>query len=155
MSKQYWLFKSEPETFSIDDLINLPKKTDGWEGIRNYQARNFLRDDVKKGDLVFFYHSNCKVPAIVGVMEVVKEAYPDDTAFDHKSKYYDPKATDENPRWFRVDVKHQRKFNSAISLTDLKMNPKLKDMPLVKKGNRLSILPVTEKQWQAVLDMLD
>ncbi len=85
MTKQYWLFKSEPETFSIDNLIILPNKTDGWEGIRNYQARNFLRDDVKKGDLVFFYHSNCKVPAIVGIMEVVKEPYPDDTAFDPKS----------------------------------------------------------------------
>lgn len=151
--KQYWLFKSEPDTFSIDDLSNLPKKTDHWDGIRNYQARNFLRDDVKKGDQVFFYHSNCKVPAIVGIMEVVKEAYPDHTAQDPTSNYYDPKATPDNPRWFMVDVKYKKKLKDPISLSELKANPKLKELPLVKKGNRLSILPVSQKQWQLILDM--
>lgn len=150
---QYWLFKSEPETFSIDDLINLPKKTEHWDGIRNYQARNFLRDQVKKGDQVFFYHSNCKEPGIVGVVEVVKEAYPDHTALDAKSKYYDAKASSENPRWFMVDVKFKEKFEVPILLSEIKDNPRLKDLALVKKGNRLSILPVTKQQWQAILDM--
>lgn len=155
MAKQYWLFKSEPSTFSIDDLENQPKKTEHWDGVRNYQARNFMRDDIKKGDLVFFYHSNCTEPGIVGICEVVKEAYPDHTAFDKKSKYYDEKSTPDKPRWFMVDVKYKTKFQETLPLSALKENPKLKDFALVKKGNRLSIMPVTSSQWQAILAMME
>ncbi len=150
---KYWLMKSEPDAFSIDDLIKAPKKTEPWDGIRNYQARNMMRDDMKKGDLVFFYHSNCKPPGIVGIAEVVKEAYPDHTAQDPDSKYYDPKSTPENPRWCMVDVKFKEKFQQMISLDELKQNPRLNDMALVRKGNRLSIMPVTKAQWDAVLRM--
>ncbi|MFN3234470.1 MAG: EVE domain-containing protein [Gammaproteobacteria bacterium] len=151
----YWLFKSEPEAFSIDDLIARPKKTEPWDGVRNYQARNMLRDDVKKGDRVFFYHSNCKVPGIVGVMEVVKSGYPDVTAFDPESKYYDPKSTTDNPRWYRVDVKFVEKYDEVISLECLKHVSALENMPLVRKGNRLSIMPVTKKEWDSITQLLN
>lgn len=152
MAKQYWLYKSEPDTFSIDDLANLPKQTEPWDGVRNYQARNYLRQ-AKTGDKVFFYHSNCKIPGIVGICEVVKSAYPDETAFDPKSKYHDPKSSPENPRWFCVDVKFKEKFKACLSLSELKENPALKELPLVRKGNRLSVMPVSKHEWDAILMM--
>ncbi len=150
----YWLMKSEPEVFGIDHLKQCPDKTDHWDGVRNYQARNMMRDNMKKQDLVFFYHSNCDVPGIVGIMEVVKESYPDYTALDPEGKYHDPKASAGNPRWFMVDVQYKKKFKRTISLTELKACTALEDMPLVRKGNRLSIMPVTEKQWQFILGLI-
>lgn len=148
----YWLMKSEPETFGIDHLKKM--KREHWDGVRNYQARNMMRDDMKKGDLALFYHSNTTPPGVVGVMEVVKESYPDFTAFDPESKYYDPKSTEDNPRWFMVDVKFKEKFKDMITLAELKVNPALKDMLILRKGNRLSITPVTKKEWDAIMKML-
>jgi len=150
---KYWLMKSEPDTFSIDDLANRPKKTEHWDGVRNYQARNMMRDEMQKGDLVFFYHSNCEIPGIVGIAEVVKTGYPDFTAFNPEEKYYDPKSDPENPRWYMVDIKYKRKFKRVISLKELKSYKSLADMPLVRKGNRLSIMPVNKKQWDFILKL--
>lgn len=152
---RYWLFKSEPDAFSIDDLKSKPNKTEHWDGVRNYQARNMMRDDIKKGDQVLFYHSNCKPPGIVGVAKVVKESYPDFTAWDMDSKYYDPKSTPEKPRWFMVDIKFVKKFPRLISLDELKQHEKLYEMLILRKGNRLSITPVTEKEWRTILDIAD
>jgi len=149
----YWLIKSEPDAFSIDDLRNMPGKKDHWDGIRNYQARNMMRDDMKKGDMAFFYHSSCPVPGIVGTVEIVREAYDDHTALDPKSNYYDPKATEENPRWCMVDVKYRKKFKQIITLAALKQNKKLSEMTLLKKGNRLSIMPVSASEWKWILAM--
>lgn len=149
----YWLMKSEPEEFSIDDLYRRPKRTEPWDGVRNYQARNFMRDGMKRGDQVFFYHSNCEVPGIVGIARVAREAYPDHTAFDPDDPHFDPKSDPDDPRWMMVDVQYVRKLKRTIPLSELKDNRKLRDMPLVRKGNRLSVMPVTPKQWQAVLDM--
>jgi len=151
----YWLFKSEPDAFSIDDLYKMPGRKDHWDGIRNYQARNMMRDDMKKGDLGFFYHSSCAVPAIVGVVTVVKEAYDDHTALDPKSHYFDAKATKENPRWCMVDVKYKKRFKTPITLKALKENRKLKNMTLLKKGNRLSIMPVTSGEWNSIIAMAE
>lgn len=147
----YWLMKSEPDTFSIDDLKAV--KIEHWDGVRNYQARNMMRDEMKKGDLVFFYHSNCSEPGIVGIMKVHQEAYPDFTSWDSSSKYFDAKSTEENPRWFMVDVKYQRKLKRTISLQELKSATKLENMPLVRRGNRLSIMPVTKKEWDYILSL--
>ena len=149
----YWLMKSEPDVFGIDDLKTAPRKTEHWDGVRNYQARNMMRDDMKKGDQVFFYHSNCKEPGIVGIAKIVKEGYPDFTAFDPEQKYYDPKSDPDNPRWYMVDVQFVRKFKRTITLEELKQVSAIKDMPLVRRGNRLSIMPVTEKQWNRILKM--
>ncbi|ODN42742.1 EVE domain-containing protein [Piscirickettsia litoralis] len=149
----YWLMKSEPDAFGIDDLQALPKQTDSWDGIRNYQARNMMRDEMKVDDLIFFYHSNCKVPGIVGIMKVASKPYPDHTQFDPESKYYDPKATTDKPRWMMVDVKFVEKFSKAISLNTLKQTAELSEMAVVRKGNRLSITPVTPEQWQTILSM--
>jgi len=149
----YWLMKSEPDAFSIDDLKSMPGRTEHWDGVRNYQARNMMRDDMKKGDKVFFYHSNCEVPGIVGIAEVVREAYPDHTAFDPESKYFDPKSDPENPRWFMVDVKFKRKLKRTISLQELKDLPQLEGMPLVRRGNRLSVLPVAAEHWDIILGL--
>ncbi len=151
----YWLMKSEPDAFSIDDLKSRPKKTEHWDGVRNYQVRNMMRDQMKKGDLAFFYHSSCKVPAIVGIVEIVKEGYPDHTAFDPESKYYDPKSDPDNPRWFMVDVKFHRKLKQPISLQALKQQPFLveSDLALIRKGSRLSILPITPAQWEYILSL--
>lgn len=151
----YWLMKSEPDVFGIDHLIECKDQTEPWDGVRNYQARNMMRDDMKIGDQVFFYHSNTDVPGIVGIMEVVKEGYPDHTALDPECKYYDPKASEDNPRWFMVDIKFVEKFNATIPLSELKENPALEEMPLVRKGNRLSIMPVGEHEWNEVLKMAD
>lgn len=147
----YWLFKSEPSTYSIDDLKK--EKTASWEGVRNYQARNMLRDDVKKDDLVFIYHSNCKTPGITGIAKVVKAGYPDFTAFDEDSPYFDAKSHPDSPRWFMVDVKFVKKFRDTIALSSLRTNPKLKNMLILRKGNRLSITPLTKTEWDAVLAM--
>jgi len=152
---KYWLFKSEPEEFGIDDLKKKRSKTEHWDGVRNYQARNFMRDDMKIGDRGFFYHSNCDVPGIVGIVEVVKEGYVDHTAFDPDDKHYDPKSDPEKPRWFMVDVKFVERFPDTISLQQLKTNPKLADMRLVQKGNRLSVMPVEKKEWTAILKMIN
>lgn len=152
--QKHWLFKSEPEAFSIEDLAKKPKQTAHWDGVRNYQARNLLRDEIQLGDLVFFYHSNCTPPGIVGIAEVVKQAYPDFTAFDPESPYYDPKSTPERPRWFMVDVRFVRKFPRIITLSDLKSHPLLQNMRVVQKGNRLSINPVTAEEWRIILGML-
>jgi predicted RNA-binding protein with PUA-like domain len=150
---KYWLMKSEPSEFSIDDLKKMPKQTEHWDGVRNYQARNFMRDEMKKGDQVFFYHSNCDEPGIVGIAEVVKEGYPDFTAWDPRDKHYDPKTDPDNPRWMMVDIKFVRKLNRTISLKALKENPALKDMRLIQRGNRLSVMPVEKQEWQAILKM--
>jgi len=147
----YWLMKSEPDTFCIDDLANRPGQTEHWDGVRNYQARNMMRDDMKQGDLAFFYHSNCVEPGIVGIMQVVKEGYPDVTAFDPMAKYFDPNSHPDRPRWFMVDVKFVRKFNRTVSLTELKRYPELADMALLQRGNRLSIMPVSERRWGFIL----
>jgi predicted RNA-binding protein with PUA-like domain len=149
----YWLMKSEPDVFGIDHLKAMPDKTEHWDGVRNYQARNMMRDQMKKGDLVFFYHSNCEVPGIVGIAKVVKEGYPDHTALDPETKYYDPKSDPENPRWYMVDVKFQRKLKRTITLAELKGAPELEDCPLVRKGNRLSILPISKQQWEYILSL--
>ncbi|KTD21078.1 EVE domain-containing protein [Legionella londiniensis] len=150
MTKQYWLMKSEPECFSIDDLKKSPKQTTPWDGVRNYQARNFIRNEMRPGDLVFFYHSNCNPPGIAGIAEIVSEPYPDYTAFDPESEHPDPKSTLENPRWYMVDVRFKEKFSHLIPLEELKKYPELEKMPLVRKGNRLSVMPVSEKEWNFI-----
>lgn len=148
---KYWLMKSEPDVFGIDHLKKV--KSEHWDGVRNYQARNMMRDEMKKGDQVFFYHSNCETPGIVGIMKIEREGYPDHTALDPESKYYDPKSTEDNPRWFMVDVKFVKKLKRTISLQELKDQKPLQDMQLLRKGNRLSIMPVSEDQWQYILAM--
>ncbi len=152
---KYWLMKSEPDAYSVDDLAAQPKKTDHWDGIRNYQARNFMRDEMKIGDQAFFYHSSCAEPGVVGIMEVVRAAYTDNSALDSKSKYFDPKATAENPRWVMVGVRLKRKLKRAISLQELKTYKALIDMPLLQRGTRLSIMPVTKKQWDYIIKLSD
>jgi len=148
----YWLMKSEPNEYSIDDLAAEAKGYEHWDGVRNYQARNFMRQ-MKVGDQVFFYHSNTKVPGIVGIAEVVREAYPDHTQFDPENSHYDPKSKPENPRWDMVDIKFVRKLDRIIPLAELKSRPELMDMPLVRKGNRLSVMPVTPQQWDFILSL--
>ena len=150
----YWLVKTEPSEFSIDDFLKAPKKTEPWNGIRNYQARNFMRDKMKKGDLVFIYHSNCKQIGIVGLSAVAKEAYPDPLALDPKSKYYDPKSTPDNNRWVMVDLKFVEKFNQVISLATLKTIPALAGMQLLAKGNRLSVLPIKAKEFKTIMRLV-
>jgi predicted RNA-binding protein with PUA-like domain len=149
----YWLMKSEPGEFSIDDLENSPGQTEPWDGVRNYQARNMLRDEMKKGDLAFFYNSSCEIPGIAGVMEIVKEGHPDPTAFSHEEKHYDPKSKPDNPTWYLVDVKLKRKLKRVIPLTELKQFKQLVNMKLLQKGNRLSVMPVTKKEWDYILDL--
>jgi predicted RNA-binding protein with PUA-like domain len=149
----YWLMKSEPDTFGINDLCNKPNQTEHWDGVRNYQARNMMRDDMKLGDLVFFYHSNCDVPGIVGIMEIVKESYPDFTAFDPDDKHFDPKSDPENPRWMMVDVKYVRTLSRTIALKELKCREELVGLALVRPGNRLSIMPVSKGQWEFILSL--
>ena len=152
---KYWLMKSEPEAFSIEDLRQRPNQTEHWDGVRNYQARNMMRDDMKVGDQIFFYHSNCKLPGIVGIAEVVKESYPDFTAFDSEDKHFDPKSNPDKPTWFMVDVKFVRTLKRTISLQELKQKPELTDLALVRRGNRLSIMPVTAQQWTTILELED
>ena len=151
----YWLIKSEPSTYSIDDLAKEKNKTSYWDGIRNYQARNFMRDDMKVGDLAFFYHSSCPQPGIVGEVKIVTSAYPDHTALDPESKYYDAKSSKDNPRWVMVDLKLEKKYPKLLSLSHLKTIDGIADMQLLKRGNRLSITPVTKKQWQIITKLAD
>lgn len=151
---QYWLVKTEPTTYSFDDLIADEKQITPWEGVRNYKARNYLRNDMKRGDLAFFYHSSCPEPSIMGIVKVVRAGYPDPTQFDPKSPYYDPKSSPAHPRWYRVDMQYKKKFTTPLSLQSIKANPKLATMILVHKGNRLSVMPVTPQEWQSVLAMV-
>lgn len=150
---QYWLMKSEPDVFGIDHLRKMPQQTEHWDGVRNYQARNMLRDQMQVGDRVFFYHSNCDEPGIVGIAKIVRAGYPDRTAQNPDSKYYDPKSDTDNPRWYMVDVKFERKLKRTISLNELKADAELADMALVRRGNRLSIMPVTAEQWEYILNL--
>ncbi|MCG8669550.1 MAG: EVE domain-containing protein [Pseudomonadales bacterium] len=150
----YWLFKTEPDAFSIDDLANKKSKGELWDGVRNYQARNLLRDEVKKGDEVFIYHSSCKVPALVGIASVIKDHQIDDTQFDPSAKYYDPKSTPENPRWYAVTIKHKKTFKEPLPLKDMKQNPELAGMKLLQKGNRLSVMPVDKSHGDLLLKLL-
>ena len=150
---RYWLMKSEPSDVSVDDLAALPNKTVAWYGIRNYQARNFMRDQMKVGDKVFFYHSSCAEPGIAGIAGVSKLAYPDATQFDSKNKYFDSKATSENPRWFNVEVKLVKKTR-LISIKELREHPQLAHMRILQRGNRLSITPVDPKEWEFIMGLI-
>ncbi len=150
---RYWLMKSEPEEFSIDDLVASPKQSTAWIGVRNYQARNFMRDQMQLGDGVFFYHSSCPEPGIAGLAEVSAPAYPDATQFDKKSPYHDPKATRENPRWVHVDVKLVRKTR-LVSLAELREHQELADMRVLARGNRLSITPIEPGEWKFITQKL-
>lgn len=147
----YWLIKSEPDVFSLQDLAKVAQEP--WDGVRNYQARNFMRDGMNQGDLVLYYHSNCKVPGVVGVARVMSEVYPDPTQWDKKSKYHDPKSSEDKPRWLLVDFAHVAEFPRLVSLADMKADPKLEEMLVVRKGNRLSITPVEGKHFRRVCKM--
>lgn len=148
----HWLMKSEPDTFSIDDLKR--KKREAWDGVRNYQARNFMRDGMRPGDTVFFYHSNCAEPGIVGIARVASDAYPDPSQFDPESDYFDPKSTRGEPRWMLVDVAFVKKLRHTITLQAMKSDRALADMPLVRKGNRLSVMPVEAAEWEHILTLV-
>lgn len=148
----HWLLKSEPGTFSIGDLQRRPQHTEHWDGVRNYQARNYLRA-MRAGDHAFFYHSNCATPGIVGTVSIARAAYPDYTAFDPEGAHFDPRSTPDQPRWFMIDVRHERTFRRTIGLQELKSRPELDGMPLVKKGSRLSVMPVTAAQWRFILTL--
>ena len=146
-----WLMKTEPSLFSLADLKACPDGTAEWEGVRNYQARNIMRDEMKKGHRVLFYHSATKVPAIVGTAVVAREAYPDDSAWNPESRYFDPKSSPDNPRWVMVDIRFEQEFPGPLPLEELRKMPKLKDMMLLRRGARLSVQPVTAKEWKAIL----
>lgn len=151
MAKSYWLMKSEPSVFSFDDLKKAPKQTTSWEGVRNYQARNMLRDQIKKGDGVLFYHSSVDPQVIAGLAEVAREGYPDPTQFDPKSKYFDADSTRDDPRWYTVDVRYDRGLKRPLSLKELREIPELKDMVLLRKGSRLSVQPVAQDEWRIIV----
>jgi len=152
MARRYWLMKSEPNVFSIEDLARAPGQTTGWDGVRNYQARNLLRDEIKVGDGVLFYHSSCPEPGIAGLAEVASRAYPDTSQFDRKSDYYDPKSPKDEPRWVALDVKYKRKLKRSIPLEELKQHAAaLGSFALLARGNRLSVLPVTQSQFDTIL----
>ena len=153
MLQNYWLVKCEYDECTYDEIKQRPKSTGRWRGVRNYQARNFIRDDMQKGDLTFFYHSNCKEPGIAGLVEIVQAGYPDPSQFDAKNKYHDPKSTQEDPRWFSFDIQQKKAFNSFVHLQTLKDNAKLTDMKVVQRGQRLSIQPVTKKEFDIVCKM--
>lgn len=146
---RYWLMKSEPDEFSIDDLVRSPRRETAWFGVRNYQARNFMRDEMKVGDRAFFYHSSCPEPGIAGIVEVSARAHPDATQFDPESPYHDPKSTRENPRWVGVDVRLVARTR-LVPLAELRAQPALADMVILRRGNRLSITPVTASEWKVV-----
>jgi predicted RNA-binding protein with PUA-like domain len=151
---RYWLMKSEPHVFSIDDLAAAPNQTEPWTGVRNFQARNFMRYEMALGDPVLFYHSSCPEPGIAGIAEVAKLGYPDATQFDSKSEYFEPKATREKPYWYNVDVKFVKKTR-LLSLQELRTYPQLAGMRLLKRGNRLSILPVAAEEWEFIMNALE
>jgi predicted RNA-binding protein with PUA-like domain len=149
MEKKYWLMKTEPTVFSFDDLKAQSRATDHWDGVRNYQARNFMLE-MNKGDLVLFYHSNCEHPGVVGIAEIVREAYPDHTAFDPQSQYYDPKSPPEKPRWFMVDIRWKEDFGRMVSLREMRKIPELSAMKIMQKRQRLSVMPVTEEEFKKI-----
>ena len=151
--KRYWLFKSEPNAYSFADLMNEPDGWAEWDGVRNYQARNYMRDDMKVGDSILFYHSAVKPMAVVGVASVVREGYPDFHGLNPNDDHYDPKATQENPIWSMVDIKGERALARPVTLDEVKANPKLKDMLLIRKGMRLSIQPATKEEFDEVVSM--
>jgi predicted RNA-binding protein with PUA-like domain len=152
---RYWLMKTEPTTFSVEDLERAKRHTTGWDGVRNYQARNMLRDDMKKGDLAFLYYSSTDVPGIVAIMKVVKDGYPDPTAFDRKHDHYDPESDPAKPRWYMVDVQLDRRLGHVIALEELRKHAtkQLKNMVLLRKGNRLSVTPVEPEEWKFILSL--
>ena len=150
--RRYWLMKSEPSAFSIEDLARAPKQTTCWDGVRNYQARNFMRE-MAVGDQVIFYHSNAEPPAVVGIAEVARTAYPDQTQFDKASHHYDPASVPSAPRWDMVDIRYRQTFKASLSLDRLRQELKLKGMVLLRKGSRLSVQPVTEAEWVVVLKL--
>ena len=152
MATQYWLMKSEPGEYSLDDLKNEPDQTEHWDGVRNYQARNFMRDDMQVGDGVLFYHSG-KKPEVVGTARIVKTGYPDHTAWDPKNNHYDPKSTPETPIWYMVDIKFESEFKAPIPLKALRDVAALKDMILLRRGNRLSVMPVTKKEFETIVKL--
>lgn len=151
----YWLMKTEPSTFSIDDLAKAPKRTTCWDGVRNYQVRNMMRDQFAVGDLAFMYHSSCEVPGVVGVMKVVSKGYPDTTAFNSKHAHYDPDSNPKDPRWYMVDVRLEQRFSRVISLDELRKhaNGKLRELLILKRGNRLSITPVSAAEWRFICSL--
>ena len=151
----HWLLKTEPTSFGIEDLAKAKAGTTTWDGVRNYQARNMLRDQIKRGDLAFFYHSSCKVPGITGVVEIVKAGYPDSTAFDRRDPHFDPDSDPASPTWYMVDVRLKRKFRHVITLTDLRTHAgsALRSLQLLKRGNRLSVMPVTKQEWDFILTL--
>ena len=150
---RYWLMKSEPGCFSLDDLERSPRGTASWDGVRNFQARNLLRDEIKAGDGVLFYHSSCAEPAIVGVAEVVRGGYPDHTAQDPRSDHFDPKATPANPIWYMVDVRFRTRLPQPLARDDLRRHPVLANMTVLQRGSRLSVQPVTADEWRAVISL--
>ena len=152
---KHWLLKSEPDSFSIDDLAARPKQTTAWDGVRNYQARNMLRESMQKGDTAFFYHSSCDVPGIAGIVRVIKEGYPDKTAFDPDDDHYDAQSDPGDPRWFVVDVKLVRKLKRIITLDELRRHAtdELSEMRLLQRGNRLSVTPVSRSEWEFILTL--
>jgi predicted RNA-binding protein with PUA-like domain len=147
----HWLMKSEPDVYGIDDLKKA--RRDCWDGVRNYQVRNMMRDEMRKGDLAFFYHSNCKEPGIAGIMTIARAGYPDPTQFDSDEKYFDPKSDPEEPRWLMVDVRYKRKLKRTITLQELKTHEELAELALLRRGNRLSVMQVTEQQWEYILSL--
>ncbi len=153
MARRYWLFKSEPSAYSLDDLRNEPGQRACWDGVRNYQARNLMRDEMKVGDRLLFYHSAIKVPAAVGTAEIVREAYPDHTQFDPRSPYYDARSSPDQPRWLMVDIRFLTAFAEPVSLPQIRRLPELSSMLLLKKGCRLSLQPVEPEAWKIILDL--
>ncbi len=153
MTKDYWLVKSEPDVFSFEDLKKRPNQTTSWDGVRNYQARNFIRDIMRKGDEVLFYHSSCEVPAVVGLAVVTSLPYPDPTAWDPQSDYFDPKSDKKSPRWYAIDVTFKKGFKKSVPLADIKKVSALKNMRLVQKGQRLSIQPITLDEYRIISHM--
>jgi predicted RNA-binding protein with PUA-like domain len=151
--RQYWLFKSEPTNYSFQDLLGEEDKTAEWDGVRNYQVRNFMRDDMKAGDGVLFYHSSAKPTAVMGTATIVKEAYPDSTAWEPGAKYYDPKSNPDDPTWLMVDIQADQAFNRPVTLQEIKQNPNLQGMMLVKRGVRLSIQPIAKEDWDEIVGL--
>lgn len=149
--RSYWLFKSEPTAYSFADLLKEPDRSAEWDGVRNYQARNFIRDEMKVGDGVLFYHSSTNPQAVVGTARVVREGYPDHTAWDPQDRHYDPKSTPDNPIWFMVDIQAEKELSRPVTLQEIKGNPRLQNMLLVRRGNRLSIMPVTQEEWDEII----
>ena len=152
---RYWLMKTEPTTFSVEDLERAKRQTTGWDGVRNYQARNMLKDDMKSGDRAFLYYSSTDVPGIVAIMKIVKEGYPDPTAFDREHDHYDPDSDPEKPRWYMVDVQLERRLKRVITLEELRKHTtkQLKNMVLLRRGNRLSVTPVEPEEWKFILSL--